>query len=481
MDLFTEGELRLTKEELLFFIELSDEEGYIQAELIEKVELAKKAKQAKKIKEYKGNVSKYFKKFRRRKLVYCDNDVDKQEKRHLGGADFFYIGSRATESPQEELDVFQIILESSLIELESDMHAKLLKSKYVNRVIKKCGLLSFYEIIEKHIDDKEFRRLAPRALLSQPALIEEYTKLPESMIENIRSDYKRIKNPIFYLKSNKLMEILFKFEAKESVIFYREHLAKNFVKNYTELLDIKDIRAMDSNITADIKKFVELDLFLSPATSFPKNHPVNLLFAKPFERLYNDVYICENSDYEIMVQRAYIIYSHFAEILRLGILTVRGEEYHWESINQLYSKSDEDYLEFKKSNFIRSLRIDLFSKKQNLNNLIKELIFYWNIASLRLDFVYCKQRYWEKNSGRSMVGYHLLANSDGIQAIDIDENRSQPGPEMTNEDIIITSLWCGDSDPFSNLRHCYCFKDLNLEERQVSVEEIASAIEDIGF
>ena len=50
---------------------------------------------------------------------------------------------------------------------------------------------------------------------------------------------------------------------------------------------------------------------------------------------------------------------------------------------------------------------------------------------------------------------------------------------MSRETMRITSLWCGDSDPFSNLRDCYCFKDLNLKEKQVSVEEIASARENI--
>jgi hypothetical protein len=73
-----------------------------------------------------------------------------------------------------------------------------------------------------------------------------------------------------------------------------------------------------------------------------------------------------------------------------------------------------------------------------------------------------------------------LANSNGIQSINIDENKSI-GPEMTAEDMVITSLWSGDSDPFSNLRYCYCFKNLELEEKHVSLKEIASALEKIDF
>jgi hypothetical protein len=74
-----------------------------------------------------------------------------------------------------------------------------------------------------------------------------------------------------------------------------------------------------------------------------------------------------------------------------------------------------------------------------------------------------------------------LANSNGVQAIDIGDNGLISGPEMTNRDMIVTSLWSGDSDPFSNLRYCYCFKDLKLKEKHVSVEEIASALENIDF
>lgn len=459
-------------------VELSDNEGYSATELDDKL----KGKVNNKLEGKLGNTSNKLKKLREQSLIYRDPNDDKKKARGSGGHEFYYIGIKGTPSPKEKLNILNIIIKSCLIDgCKFDSLKKLLSSKYVNSLIASCGLESFYEILEPFMEQKEFRKIASQTLLSQPAFIEEYIKLPESMIRYIRSDYKRIKNPIFYLKDNKYLEILFKFDAKEAVRFYRKYLVKNFVKNYNELIDIKDIRDMDPNITDDIKKFVELDLLLSPATSFPKNHPINLLFAKPFERLYNDIYICDDSDYGIMVQRAYLVYSHFAEILRLGILTVRGVEYRWERMNQSNPKTDKDYLEFEEFNFIRPLRLDLFSKRQNLDNLIKELIFYWNIASLRLDFIYSKQKYLEKYLGRSVVGYHLLANSGGIQAIDIDEDRSQPGPELTSEDMIITSLWSGDSDPFSILRFCDCFKDLNLEERQVSVEEIASAIEDIGF
>ena len=77
-----------------------------------------------------------------------------------------------------------------------------------------------------------------------------------------------------------------------------------------------------------------------------------------------------------------------------------------------------------------------------------------------------------------MLLFEILASSNGIHAIHIDEDKSS-GPEMTSEDMIITSLWCGESDPFSNLRYCYCFKDLNLEEKQVSIKEIESSLENI--
>jgi hypothetical protein len=193
---------QLSKEELRFFIELSDEEGYIQEDLRENVELAKKAEQGKSYKVYSSNVSKFFKKFRRLKLVHCENDIEKQEERHSYSGDFFYIGPKATASPQEKLDVFQIILKSSLLNLESDLQEKLLASNYVNSLVATCGLKSFYEIIEEYMERKDFRRIASRALLSQPALIQEYQEFPASMRESIGSDKKRMLNPEFYLKNN---------------------------------------------------------------------------------------------------------------------------------------------------------------------------------------------------------------------------------------------------------------------------------------
>jgi hypothetical protein len=180
-----------------------------------------------------------------------------------------------------------------------------------------------------------------------------------------------------------------------------------------------------------------------------------------------------------MTRSAYLIYSHFSEILKLGIISIRDEEQLDDRLYEFLKKPKDSYEEHKKFNFIRFLRKDLFDKKQNLDNLIKEFIFYWNIASLRLDFIYCKQRYWKNSGAGSSAGYHLLANSNSIQAINIGADKRGPGPEMSTKDIAITSLWSGGSDPFSNLRYCYCFRNFNLEEKQTSVEEIASALESI--
>jgi len=479
MEILTEDELLLTKEELLFFIELSDEEGYIREELRQKVERAKKDRQVKKSKVYKGNVSKSFKKFRKLNLVYFIDDIDKQEARHSRGSEFFYIGPKKPASPEEKLDVFKIILKSSLENLESDLQKKLLASKYVNSLIAACGLLSFHEIIEEYMERKEFRRIASHALLRQPALIEEYACIPASMKENIESNAKRMENFTFYLSNNKYLNILFEFDPMEAAEFYREHLADIFIELYKDLTDNEITRSTNPYITESIKEFMKLDIYLSPRTSFPQNNPINLLFAKPFERLYDDVYICDDSDYEKVAKRAHIIYSNFSEVIKLGITSMRSAEDYDERLTKFLAKSEDGLKETQKFNFIRLLRKDLFANKQNLNNLIKELIFYWNIASLRLDFIYCRQRYWKDKWSLSATGYHLLANSNGIQAIKIGEDKRGTGPEMTSEDIAITSLWSGESDPFSTLRYCYCFKDLNLKEKQTSVEEIASALESI--
>jgi hypothetical protein len=91
-----------------------------------------------------------------------------------------------------------------------------------------------------------------------------------------------------------------------------------------------------------------------------------------------------------------VIYSHFSEMLKLGIEAIRYEQCCDEKLKKFLKKptdSDEDKREFP---FIEFLRKDLFKNKEHLNNLIKELIFYWNIASLRLDSIYWTQRYLKK-------------------------------------------------------------------------------------
>ena len=165
-------------------------------------------------------------------------------------------------------------------------------------------------------------------------------------------------------------------------------------------------------------------------------------------------------------------------MLKLGFLLLRNEEEQLDSIDQTLARLNLEQFKTNRYWFLKSLRKDLFCWKDNLNILIRELIFYWNIASLRLDFIYCRLRD-RKKERISNTGYHFLANSDGILAEDIDEKRKESFQWMTRADTIAASLWCGDSDPFSNLRYCYCFKDLNLEEKRVSLEEITLALESI--
>jgi hypothetical protein len=366
--------------------ELLDNEGHVAVKLAEKLEMQE------------TNISADLTKLKEQSIVYGETDEVKKKERGLTGpVIFLYIGPKGTASSEEKLDIFQLILRSFLEEQKTDLQEKLLASEYVNSLINSCGLRSFYEIIEEYMGRKEFRKIASRALLSQTALIEKYQNLPTSLRQYVEEDKERIQNFTSYFGSNLYLILLFKLDAMESVRFHRKYLAKDFLKLYKDLMDMEATRSANPDITEGIIKFLELDIHLSPATSFPQNNPVNLLLAKPFERLYNDVYICDDLDYELMARRAYLVYSHFAEILGLGIRSVRSEEDRWERENDSYSKSNEDILESRKYYFIRKLRKSSFSKKSNLDNLIKELILYWNIASLRLDF-----NTVDKNIGRRM-------------------------------------------------------------------------------
>jgi hypothetical protein len=371
-------------------------------------------------------------------------------------------------------------LEGSFIR-DEELRDNFFKSNFIKFVIDNHGLMELLNLFKGFTHDRELLCNLSKRLFENKFIIDEYKKYIKKI-----NDYPKDYNDNIDDHSESV-EILQYFAPIEAINFYKSVImttysnlfCKKIKNNY---LDGNHLRQfIDIDVDPELSKsFLEYDIFLSPITSYPVNDPFMLLFNRPFERLYDDVYICGESDYDIMVWRAYLIYSHFAEILKLGILVLRGETDYWED---LFGQVDteEEYLEAKKSYFARSLRRDILYKKQNLINLIRELIFYWNVASLRLDHIYIKHK--ESRNIYPKTKYHLIKDSNGLSEIRIDVIKGDDLTEgyfhqaMTKEDMIVTSLWCGDADPFSNLRFCDSFRELELEEKQIAVEEIASYLE----
>ena len=58
-------------------------------------------------------------------------------------------------------------------------------------------------------------------------------------------------------------------------------------------------------------------MHLSPYFSYPIYDPIQILLSKPFDRLYDDIYILDKYDLKLMAERIYLVYSNFAEFLFL--------------------------------------------------------------------------------------------------------------------------------------------------------------------
>ena len=132
---------------------------------------------------------------------------------------------------------------------------------------------------------------------------------------------------------------------------------------------------------------MELDSYLSPLTSYPRNDPYALIFSRPFERIYDDVYILEHNDVKLLKNRAYLVYDKFSDLI--------FDFAHYNS----YSKND-------------------------LNIIIKQFIFYWNKSSISFDIILnYLQRIDDANLGSGK--YHLKSSEFSYQIIDLENGTAK--------------------------------------------------------
>jgi len=439
--------LKLTQLQVDILLALSDNKGYSNSQLAEM------------LKKEKSNLSKPLGELEDEGLIFKESRKNTEDKRH---SDFPYYLDKS-----RSIEIFRLVMEKSL-KTDKKLQDILSNSNFINYVIINSNLIKFLNSFEGLSNDPQTISSISKMIFKNEIIIEEYKKQMDEVI-TYPEDLSILKT----LTDRRFVEILQNFDPYESLIFYKKVINKTYSDLYGKIAAKSG--AKDSDL---LRKFLEYDISLSPFTSFPINDPILLLFMRPFERIYDDVYLIEKSDQDMMVQRAYFIYSNFAEILLSGILSIREEEEGFEAIYTGGVDTKEEYEQVKKIHFIRFLRKDLFFKKEYLNSLIKELIFYWNIASLRLDWLYYKLSEIAQISPGTKKRYYIYVDSDGIQAINLDTHTKAFHPEITREAMMITALWSGETDPFTTLRYCSCFSDFGLEEKQIKIEEIISNVEE---
>ena len=412
---------------------------------------------------HRSNIATLLKKLELDGIVYRKPEPDKKKARGgEGGDNYYYLGPKDTASPKETLNIFQLILKSSFLELESDLQKKLLSSKYVNSLIATCGLIAIYEIFEEYMKREEFRSIASQTLLSQPALIEEYMNYPEILKE--RPEVALGLKINHDLCSEDLIAVLLNFDPINAVEFYRKIFNDTFSKLYREVTD-----------SDAMKEFTDYDVLLSPFTSYPINNPADLILQRPFERIYADAYILNEMDYNNFIKRAYVIYSHFAEILSKGIDILRLNEIVQDdrpgrAMMVPEGATEEEFKRYSKDvkSYVDCRAAYLMDIKDHIEIPVKLSIYYWNIASYRFDLV----RYFLKKTG----SYHILSDDGVIRIIDLKTGKSCLSRKTQMELMSSVPLLPGPKDPFAGLRACDAFHDLKLETREVRYDEILGVV-----
>jgi len=340
---------------------------------------------------------------------------------------------------------------------------ELLKSNYTNYIIKKRGFKKIYETIKIKLQDNKFKKIGS-VILNHPATHEEYERFADNLQKiishlEIKEDEIGIKirkqdlSYVFHeigldLSPNKIdkIDLLKDFEPASAVRFYREHIHKS-VQTGLDKLRERDV------ISEGLHDFLVIDNYLSPLSSYPVNGTLQLLFAQPFQRLYEDIYLLDGEGFGLMSLRAAAIYNNFADII-------------FELI-----KNDPPERAF-------------------LEATATELIFHWNVASTRFDFV-CDQLARLNNDRKEIGNYHLGTDGLKYKIANLDDNSKQQLDEKTATSILIMGSTpfifeeCNQrelrakqmEDPFTSLRPCMTFQDMGWKNDFIPIEEIVNKLE----
>jgi predicted transcriptional regulator len=424
---------------------LSDNQGYSNSQLAEK------------LKKEASNISNPLGELEDEGLIIRERRTNKKDRRR---SNFPYYLNKS-----KSIKIFESIMEKS-VKNASRLQNVLSNINFNNFIIANSSLTAYFKVFENFLNNPETIEVISKIVLANELVNEECKRFMENVIASPNDS-----NRFFtMLKARRLVEILQSFDVLEALNFYKNTIGESFSVIFAKIAAEKGI------IHAELlRSFLEYDIALNPFTSYPvADDPILLLFMRPFERIYDDIYLLKESDRDIMIKRAYFIYLNFDKIILSGINSMRTESEGFEAIMEGGEQDEEGYEKLKKDHFIRYLRKDLFYEKKYLNLLIKELIFYWNIASLRLDWIYYALIKMEKTSPGTEKRYHIKSDSNGIQAINLDNDKKIFHKEATREAMMLTALYRGEADPFLSLRFCNCFRDFSFQENQIKFEEIVS-------
>ena len=317
------------------------------------------------------------------------------------------------------------------------------------------------------------------AILDQKAAIHEYETYPDKLykyIEECNSSQVRscdicwfpaehyLSNPVYYSDIFRLPEIedkgrkvslydifwFYEIDVLENldpaiaVQFYRKNVVENLFKLFEKVGGREITRP-----TEVINKINKLDIYLSPFYSYPKFDPVRLIFAKPFNRLYEDIYIFEKQDLKNMAERIYLVYENFGELLYQYLKRFNGQYFSYFDIS------------------------------------LREYIFLWNSASTYFNkFYMINNKLFEQGSG-----FYICTNNGFMQIRDLEKTDKiyqdsfltnyPKSPSIENPPLYTGNNWGLRYNPFEVLLPCHSlFAEFGFDTSPVFIKEILTELKD---
>ncbi len=460
---------RLTKLQCLIVAELADQRGHGNWEI------------AKTLAREKGDLKRTIDLLEGMNLIYrgaSRQTTNLRSKRPRQPEIPFFI--------KEDLDVFASIVRAFIRNEEQQRLIQFLSSNYTNNIIIKSEFSRVCGTLEREFFDPDFNKAASKSLLGLASTKEEYEKYGSSISkfvldhnENIMADIidylsnkninlKEIFEP-YVLESSKRnyesgskehmkalkeglaplplgkLEILSKLDPLHTVMFFRRTINKELEKIYHELV-------ARSAISNSVKDFLMNDNHLSPMTSYPANSPLQLLFLRPFQRIYEDTFVLGEDDLSRMIDRCYVLYDSFV-----------------------------DFLVF----FFREENLP----QETIKTLTRELMFYWNVSSSGFDIIFkYLYNFYLKDMGSGK--FHVKSDGLKLQIFDLETGKPMLH-DFTGTSLpaffsypYVSKRFNGGKifqvfmdSPFEYLRPSNIFENNKPKSELVPIEEILSSLE----